>query len=98
MGEVVATFGGAEAVEQGADPLPGRLDAAFGRVTEQSFELGEDLFNRIEIRGVGRQETQGGPHPRKGCPHGRTLVAAQVVHNDDIARGKRRQQTLFDIG
>ena len=34
MGEVVATFGGAEAVEQGADPLPGRLHAAFGRVTQ----------------------------------------------------------------
>ena len=98
MGEIVATFGGAEAVEQGAGPLPGRLNSPFGRVTEQRFELSEDLFNRVEIGGVGRQEAQRGPHPRKGRPHGRTLVAAQIVHNDDIARGEGRQQALFDIG
>ena len=98
MGEVVATFGGAEAVQQRPDPLPRRLHGPFGRVTEQGFELGEDLFNRVEIRGVRRQEAQGGPHPLKGRPHGRTLVAAQIVHNDDIAGGEGRQQTLFDIG
>ena len=97
MGEVVATFGGAEAVQQRPDPPPGGLNAAFGRVPEQRLELGEDLFNRVEIGGVGRQEAQRGPHPLNGCPHGRTLVAAQIVQDDDIARGERRQQTLFDI-
>ena len=25
-------------------------------------------------------------------------MAAQIVHDDDIARGERRQQALFDIG
>lgn len=98
MGEVVAAFLRAEAVKQGAEPPPGRLHGPFGRVTEQGFELGEDLLNRVEIGGVRRQEAQCGSHPLKGRPHGRTLVAAQVVHNDDIAWGERRQQTLFDIG
>ena len=98
MGEVVAAFGWAEAVQQRPDPPPGRFNGPFGRVTEQSFELGEDLFNGVEIRGVGGQEAERGSHPLKGRPHGRTLVAAQIVHNDDIARGERRQQTLFDIG
>ena len=98
MDEVVAAFLRAEAVKQGAEPSPGRLNGPFGRVTQQSFELGEDLLNGIEIRGVGRQEAERGSHPLQGRPHGRTLVAAQVVHNDDIARGERRQQTLFDIG
>ena len=98
MGKVVAAFFRPEAVKQGAEPLPGRLHGPFGCVTEQSFELGEDLLNRVEIRGVRRQEAQRGPHPLKGRAHGGTLVAAQVVHDDDIARGERRQQTLFDIG
>ena len=98
MGEVVATFGGAEAVQQRPDPPPRRLNAAFGRVPEQRFELGEDLFNRVEIGGVGRQEAQRGPHPFDGGAHGRALMATEIVHNDDIARGERRQQTLFDIG
>ena len=98
MGEVVAAFLRAEAVEQGAEPPPGRFHGPFGRVAQQGFELGEDLFNGVEIGGVGRQEAQRGPHPFNGCPHGRTLVAAQIVHNDDIARSEGRQQTLFDIG
>ncbi len=98
MGEVMAAFGGAEAVEQGADPLPRRLNGPFGRVPQQRFELGEDLFNRVEIRGVGRQEAQRGPHPFDGGAHGRTLVAAQIVHDDDSAGGEGWQQTLFDIG
>ena len=97
MGEVVAAFLRAETVEQGAEPPPRRLDAAFGRVAEQGFELGEDLFNGVEIRGVGGQEAQRGPHPLKGRAHGRTLVTAQIVHNDDIARSECRQQALFDI-
>ena len=67
-------------------------------MAEQGFELGEDLFNRVEVGGVGRQEAQRGPHPLNGGPHGGTLVAAQIVHNDDIARRERWQQTLFDIG
>ncbi len=98
MGEVMAAFLRAEAVKQGPEPPPGRFNGPFGRVAEQGFELGEDLLNRVEIGGVRRQETEGSPHPLKGRPHGRTLVAAQVVHNDDSARGERRQQTLFDIG
>ena len=97
MGEVVAAFLRPEAVEQGAEPPPGRRYGPFGRVAEQGFELGEDLFNGVEIGGVGRQEAQRGAHPCKGRPHGRTLVAAQIVHNDDIARSEGRQQALFDI-
>ena len=98
MGKVVAAFGRAEAVQQRPEPPPGRLNGAFGRVAEQSFELSEDLFDRVEIGGVGRQEAEGGPRLLNGRPHGGPLVAAQIVHNDDIARDERRQQTLFDRG
>ena len=51
MGEVVAAFLRPEAVQQSPDPSPGRLNGAFGRVAEQGFELGEDLFNRVEVGG-----------------------------------------------
>ena len=89
MGEVVAAFLRPEAVQHGADSPPGRLNGAFGRVAEQGFALGADLLNRVEVGGVGRQEAEGGPHPLNGGPHGGTLVAAQIVHNDDIARRDR---------
>ena len=98
MGEVVATFLRPEAVQQRPDPPPRRLNRPFGRVAEQGFELGKDLFNRVEIGGVGRQEAECGPRALNGGAHGGTLVAAQIVHNDDSARRERGQQTLFDIG
>ena len=97
MGEVMGTFLGPEAVEEGADPPPGGLNGPFGGVAQQGFELGKDLFNRIEIGGVRREETQRGPHPFDGCAHGRALMTTEIVHNDDSAGGERRQQTLFDI-
>ena len=97
MGEVVAAFLRFEAVEQRPDPPPRRLNGACGRVAEQGFEFGEDLFNRVEIGGGGRQEAQRGPHPLDGGAYGGTLMAAQIVQNDDIARGERWQQALFNI-
>ena len=56
MGEVMGTFLRPKAVEEGSDTAPRR-----GDVAEQGFELGKDLFNRIEIGRVRRKETQRGP-------------------------------------
>ena len=98
MGEVVAAFLRFEGVEQRPDPPPRRLNGACGRVAEQGFKLGEDLFNRVEIGGVRRQEAERSAHPLNGGAYGGTLMAAQIVHNNDIAGGERWQQTLFDIG
>lgn len=33
-----------------------------------------------------------------GGSNGLAFVASQIVHDDDIARGKRRDEGLFDIG
>ena len=66
MGKVMTTFRRAEVREQGPDPAPRRLDRAFGGVAEQRFELSEDLFNRVEIGRIRRQEAQRGPRSLKG--------------------------------
>ena len=60
------------------------------------FELGKDLFDRIEIGTVGREEQQArtsGPDCR---PNGRSLVAREIVHDDDVARPQRRAELLLD--
>ena len=41
-------------IEQGADALPGGFDGPLGGLSEQRFQLGEHLLDRIEIRTVGR--------------------------------------------
>jgi hypothetical protein len=45
-----------EGVEQVADACRGALDGSFGCFSQQMFELGEDLFDRVEIGAIGRQE------------------------------------------
>lgn len=98
MGKVMATFLRAEVMEQGPDPAPGCLDAAFGRVAQQRFELGEDLFNRVEIGGIRGQEAQRSSGSLNGLPHSRAFVAAEIVQDDDVARGEGREQALLHIG
>ena len=98
MSEVPTAFVGREVVKEGPDPAPGRLDRAFGRVAEQRFELGEDLFNRVEIGGIRGQEAQRSSRSLNGPAHSHALVAAEIVQDDDIARGEGREQALLHIG
>ena len=94
----MAAFFRSEAVEEGANPAPRRLDGAFRRVAQEGFELGEDLFNRVEIGRIGRQEAQRGARLLNGGPHGGTLVAAEIVQDDDIADRQSGEEALFHIG
>ena len=98
MGKVMTTFLRAEVMEQGPNPAPRRLDAAFGRVAEQRFELSEDLFNRVKIGGIRWQEAQRGPGSLNGLPHSHALVAAEIVQDDDVAGSQGGEETLFHIG
>ena len=98
MGEVMAAFLRSEAIKEGSDPSPCRLDRAFSRVAEAGFELGEDLFNRVEIGRIGGQEAQRGARPLNGGSHGGALVAAEIVQDDDIAGSQRGEEALFHIG
>jgi len=55
--EVLGALGWREGLEEDAYFTPERIDAAMGGFFEQGFELGEELFNRIEVGGVSRQIT-----------------------------------------
>ena len=68
-----------EAIEQGTDPFPGGLDGALGGFAKQSFELGKDLLDRVEVGTVGRQEEELGSGRSDGPAHGLSLVTAEVV-------------------
>jgi len=58
------------------------------------LELGEDLFDRIEVGTVGRQEQKAcAPGPDRS-PDGGSLVAGQVVEDDDVA-GREGGTELF---
>ncbi len=62
------------------------------------LDLSEGLLDRIEIGGVWRQV----PEPCAGgfdqTAQGSRLVAAEIVHDDDVARLKLRNENLLNIG
>ena len=62
------------------------------------LDLGEGLFDRIEVGRVWRQI----PEPCAGrfdqAAQGSRLVATEIVHDDDVARLKLRNEKLLNIG
>ena len=62
------------------------------------LELGEDLFDRVQVGAVGRQEQQVGAGLPDGPSDGRVFVAAEISRHHDIAWRQCRDEELFDIG
>ena len=59
--------------------------------------LGTDLFDRVEIGLIFRQAPQLCSCGLDGGPDGFGFVAAEVVHDDDIAGVQRPDQLLTNI-
>ena len=68
-----------------------------GEFAQDVFELGEDLFDRIEIGAVGREKPKLGSGGFNRDFDGGALVSAEVVHDHDVAGAQRPDQFLFDV-
>ena len=66
-------------------------------LAHQMLELGEDLFDRIEIGAVWRQEQELGASATDRFADGRPFVTAQIVHDDHVAGRECRHEELLDI-
>ena len=62
------------------------------------LELGEAVFDRIEVGTVGRQIAEFGAAGFNSLPDARDLVSGQIVHDDDVAWAQGWRQHLFDPG
>jgi hypothetical protein len=60
VSEIVSALGGTEEVEELADLSPGGFEVARLSLSEEMFELGEELFDGIEVGAGGRQEDEAG--------------------------------------
>ena len=68
-------------------------------LAQQVLELGEDLLDRVEIGAVGRQEDQLARRPlRMAARTALALVAAEIVHDHDVAGLSVGSEHLLDIG
>ena len=73
-----------------ADFLPGGFEVTRLSLSDEVFELGEDLFDGIEVGAVGRQEDEVSAFGSDDGASGLAFMAAEVVQDDDIARREDR--------
>ena len=62
------------------------------------LDFGEQLFDRIEIGRVGRQEGQPRISGQDCFSHSPGLVTGEIVDDDDVAGFQRGDEHLLDIG
>jgi len=78
----------------------GRLERVEGSRSDHSherLELGEGLFDRVEVGTVAAVEKLG-TAGLNGLPDAGDLMGRQIVHNDDVARLQSWCQHPFDPG
>ncbi len=87
-----------EDVDEPADQVPEAIHGPLADLPEHGFEAREGLFDGIEVGAVGREEAQGCASRFDPFAHRGTLVARQVVHDDDVAGAQFGYEHLGDIG
>jgi hypothetical protein len=80
-----------------ADSCGNGIDGACGGFAQQVLELGKDLLDRVEVGRIFRQEDQSGAGLADELTHGVALVAAEIVHNDDVTWLQCGEEDAFDI-
>ena len=95
--KVVGAFSPAEERNGFSYGGPQVRNGAGGGFAEQRLEFGEGLFDRVEVRAVGREVPQRRARGLDGASHAGALVSRQVVHDDDVARRQRGHENLLDV-
>ena len=62
------------------------------------FDLGEGLLDGIEVGGVWRQVPEPGAGGLNEAAQSGGFVAAEIVHDDNVAGSEYGDELLFDIG
>jgi hypothetical protein len=95
--EVVCAFGCREGFEDVSDAVGDFVEGSFLGLAQEVFEFGEDLFNGIEVRAVGWEVDESCANASECPPDGMCLVAAEIVHDDNVAWLQCRNQELLHI-
>ena len=61
------------------------------------LKLGKDLLDWVQVRGVFGQQEKLGARCSHELAHGFALVAAEIVHDDDIPRLQGGDEDLLDV-
>src|SRR5262249_1410457 len=95
--EGVGAFLRCEGLKQLPDRSTDGFDRSGGAFAQQVLEFGEDLFDRVQVGGVFWQEDELGAGRAGESAHGFALVAAEIVHDDDVAWLQGGDEDALDI-
>ena len=65
---------------------------------EHVLQLREDLLDRVQIRGVFRQEEELGAGLADCPPNRLSPVTPEIIHDHDVAGGEAGDQEIIDVG
>ena len=94
----MAHSSGEERTEDFADRDADCFDCSRGGFSQQMLELGEDLFDRVQVGRVFWQEEELGAGGADERPHRLAFVTTEIVHDDDVTLAQRGQEDLLDLG
>jgi len=84
-------------LENFADGDTNCFDRSRGGFSQEVLELGKGLFDRVSGQVSIRQEEELGSCRANELTHGFAFVAAEIVHDHDIAGTKRGKENLLHI-
>src|SRR5208282_4633520 len=93
--EVIDAFRRFEDVGAGVEGDQQAGDGSFGDFAQEGLQLGIGLFDRVHVGAVRRQISQFGSGRLYELLDPRSLVARQIVHDDDVAFREGGDETFF---
>ena len=98
MPGIVSAFVRKEEAERRGDQVADLFKVTRTGGAQERFQFGEGEFDRIEVRTVGWEESEGRARLRDRGSHLGLLVDGEVIEHDDIASSQRGYQNLLDVG
>jgi hypothetical protein len=94
MRKPAADIGLGDCVQRVFDRLDQRLDGPCFGPTQTRFEFGPGLFNRVEIRRIGRQPNEPRPARRQPFFYPGRCVGREIIPEHNVPRPQRRTEDV----
>lgn len=92
---MVGAFAWLEDVGEPSHQVPEAADGLLADFADYGLGLGDGLFDRIEVRAVGREEGKGGLGRFDLLLHGYSYLAQGVVRDYEVTGAKLGHQSLI---
>lgn len=98
MPEIVSTFAGAEARDEGANSSTQRWDRSGGDLAQESFEFAVGHLDRVKVGGILGQIAKGCARGLDRLAHAGDFVGSKIINDHDVVSLQRWRKALFNIG